>query len=157
MVIRNWQIRMKRNGRGMTEWRVGMLEAEAVCKFALKMEQRTINILMLLSGLCRVNICCKGGLKKHHSSYSFFFFLQDISVRACNYSAWLHSYYYNTDMKRWRHVKDRIKGSAGLLSWSSWSSQSVLHISSWIILTLFSSTIIFSFMYLPLLLYTSFG
>lgn len=47
MVIRNSLYAMKSNGRVMAEWRVGMLEAESVCKFALKMRQKTINILMI--------------------------------------------------------------------------------------------------------------
>lgn len=73
MVIRNSLYGKKRNGRVMAEWRVGMLGAEAVCKYALKMKQRTINSLKSLNGLRRINICCKGCLRKHRPSYSFFF------------------------------------------------------------------------------------
>lgn len=86
MVIRNSLYGKKRNGRVMAEWRVCMLEAEAVCKFALKMKQRTINRLMSLNGLCRINICCKGCLRKYHPSYSFFF-LRAISVSVLILSA----------------------------------------------------------------------
>lgn len=60
MVIRNSLYGKKRNER------VGMLEAEAVCKFALKMKQRALNRLMSLNGLRRINICCKEGLRKDH-------------------------------------------------------------------------------------------
>lgn len=66
MVIRNSLYGKKRNGRVTAEWRVGMLEAEAVCKFALKMKQRAINRLMSLNGLRQINICCKEGLRKDH-------------------------------------------------------------------------------------------
>lgn len=73
MVIRNSLYGKKRNERVTVEWRDGMLEAEAVYKFALKMKQRTINRLMSLNDLHRINICFKEVLRKYHSSYSFFF------------------------------------------------------------------------------------